>query len=57
VSDQNVRTRIGHHVYAAHTDLREHGVLLLHEEMDDSKENDGIENVSTKNINIAYSCQ
>jgi len=55
MSDQNVRSRIGHHVYAAHTDLREHSVLLLHEEMDDSKENDGIENASTKNI--AYSCQ
>lgn len=55
MSDQNVRTRIGHHVYAAHTDLREHSVLLLHEEMDDSEENDGIKNVST--IHIAYSCQ
>jgi len=55
VSDQNVRTRIGYHVYAAHSDLREHSVLLLHEEMDDSKENDGIENVSIRHI--AYSCQ
>jgi len=45
VSDQNVRTRIGYNVYAAHTDLREHSVLLLHEEMDDTKENDGIKNV------------
>lgn len=43
MSDKNVRTRIGHHVYAAHIDLRKHGVLLLYEEMDDSEENDGIE--------------
>lgn len=55
MSDQNVCTRIGHHMYATYTDLREHSVLLLYEEMDDSKENDGIENMSTKEI--AYSCQ
>lgn len=43
MSDENVRAGVGHHVYAAHTDLREHGVLLLHEEMDDPEENDGID--------------
>lgn len=50
VSDENVRTRVGHHVHVTHIDLREHSVLLLHEEVDDSEENDGIENVSTKHF-------
>lgn len=44
MSDENVGARVGHHLHAAHIDLREHGVLLLHEEMDDAEENDGIEN-------------
>lgn len=42
VSDEDVRASAGHHVHVAHTDLRVHGVLLLHEEMDEPEEDDGI---------------
>lgn len=42
MSDENVRARTGYHVYAAHIDIREHGVLLLHEKMDDTEKNDGV---------------
>lgn len=48
MSNENFGARVGHHVYAAHIDLREHGVLLLHEEMDDAKKNDGVENAVDK---------
>lgn len=40
--DENVRAGFGDHVHVAHIDIREHGFLLLHEEMDDAEENDGV---------------
>lgn len=54
MSDEDVGARVGYHLHAAHIDLREHGVLLLHEEMDDTKKNDGIENaVDKKRTHVA----
>lgn len=43
MSDENVRARAWHHLHAAHIDIREHGLLLLHEEMDDPEKNDGVD--------------
>lgn len=56
VSDENVSARVRHHVHAAHIDIRQHSVLLLYEEMDDSEKNDGIEETHVPTRTRRFQC-